>query len=84
MNKENKIVYSREERQLLEQIIGVDKTNRQEFDRQYEEVQENLKKCVVKKRWGMYTQTHKIFHKKKAYFLTRDKGGSPWRSYALV
>ncbi|MEG0352595.1 MAG: hypothetical protein RSG75_06510 [Cellulosilyticaceae bacterium] len=84
MNKENKIVYSREERQLLEQIIGVDKTNRQEFDRQYEEVQENLKKCVVKKRWGMYTQTHTIFHKKKAYFLTRDKGGSPWRSYALV
>lgn len=72
INKGNKTVYSTEERQLLEQIIEIDKLNRQEFDRQYEEVQQNLKKIRSQKKVGnVYSNPYDISQEEGIFFDKR-------------
>lgn len=72
LNKGNQIGKMEEEEKLLREIIVIDKDNRQEFDRQYEEVQQKLKQIHSQKKVGnAYSNPYDISQEEGIFFDKR-------------
>lgn len=72
LNKENGKANTLEEEKLLREIIEIDKTNREEFDKQYEEVQKKLRQIRSQKRVGnVYSNPYDVSQEEGIFFDKR-------------